>query len=284
MLVVPVLDGEDLVGVLEVFATDPAEFVDSDQTLLEIFSREVTRIRRVAIELDKGPQTIPAVSAPAVFAFGSKVLEPKPRASYEVWSLVLGGLAILLFVAMGFMIGSRIGWLGRSPARQTPLPVASIRPVSDGKAPTARTGSSARSATDSKADGLVVYEQGKLVFRMKPAARRAAPSAEPPGDHVRDAVARVWLAPERAESFLRQRIEPQYPADALAAHRSGDVVLEVVVQTDGSVASTRPVSGDPALASAASDAVRVWRYAPYRVQGRPAEFQTDVTLKFSLPN
>jgi len=284
MLVVPVLDGEDLVGVLEVFATDPAEFVDSDQTLLEIFSREVTRIRRVAIELEKGPQTIPAVSAPEVFAFSSKVLEPKARASYELWSLVLGGLAILLFVAMGFMIGSRIGWLGRSPARQTPLPVASIRPVSDGKAPTARTGLSARSATDSKADGLVVYEQGKLVFRMKPAARRAAPSAEPSGDQARDAVARVWLAPERAESFLRQRSEPQYPADALAAHRSGDVVLEVVVQTDGSVASTRPVSGDPALVSAASDAVRAWRYAPYRVQGRPAEFQTDVTLKFSLPN
>ena len=65
--------------------------------------------------------------------------------------------------------------------------------------------------------------------------------------------------------------------------RPGDVVLEVVVQTDGSVASTRPVSGDPVLAAAASDAVRTWRYDPYRVQGHPAEFQTDVTLKFSLP-
>src|SRR5258708_3817759 len=35
MLVVPVLAGEDLWGVLEVFATEPAEFVDSDQNLLE---------------------------------------------------------------------------------------------------------------------------------------------------------------------------------------------------------------------------------------------------------
>jgi GAF domain-containing protein len=38
MLVVPVLDGDELVGVLEVFATDPEEFVDSDQNLLEIFA------------------------------------------------------------------------------------------------------------------------------------------------------------------------------------------------------------------------------------------------------
>jgi len=61
MLVVPVLDGEDLVGVLEVFATDPAEFVDSDQNLLEIFAREVTRIRRLAIELEQRPTAISVI-------------------------------------------------------------------------------------------------------------------------------------------------------------------------------------------------------------------------------
>src|SRR6267378_3612554 len=94
MLVVPVLDGGDLVGVLEVFATDPAEFVDSDQNLLEIFAREVTRIRRVAIELEQSPPTISVVPVPAVFAVGSKAFPPKARASYEIWSLILGGLAI----------------------------------------------------------------------------------------------------------------------------------------------------------------------------------------------
>ena len=78
--------------------------------------------------------------------------------------------------------------------------------------------------------------------------------------------------------------EPQYPADALAAHRTGDVVLEVVVSADGSVASTRPINGDPLLVTAATDAVRTWHYEPYRVHGHPAEFQTDVTLKFSLPD
>jgi TonB family protein len=129
----------------------------------------------------------------------------------------------------------------------------------------------------------LVYEQGKIVFRMKPAARQNMPSSEPSGERTPDAIARVWLSPERAESRLRQRSEPQYPADALAAHRSGDVVLEVVVHADGSVASIRTVSGDPVLAAAATDAVRSWRYDTYRVQGRPAEFQTDVTLKFSLP-
>jgi len=42
----------------------------------------------------------------------------------------------------------------------------------DGKAPIGRTGSAARSAPDATADGLVVYEKGKIVFRMKPALGR----------------------------------------------------------------------------------------------------------------
>ena len=98
------------------------------------------------------------------------------------------------------------------------------------------------------------------------------------------ATARVWLAPDAAEARLRHRVEPQYPAEALAAHRAGDVVLEVFVGEDGSIGSIRTVSGDPLLAGAAADAVRSWRYEPYRVHGHLAEFQTEVTLKFALPD
>ena len=38
MLVVPILDEGELAGVLEVFSSNPAEFVDGDQNLLEIFA------------------------------------------------------------------------------------------------------------------------------------------------------------------------------------------------------------------------------------------------------
>jgi outer membrane biosynthesis protein TonB len=38
------------------------------------------------------------------------------------------------------------------------------------------------------------------------------------------------------------------------------------------------------LAAAAAEAVRNWRYQPYRQHDRPAQFQTDVTLRFALPN
>jgi protein TonB len=131
----------------------------------------------------------------------------------------------------------------------------------------------------------VVYEKGKVVFRVKPSAPKTpGQSTEASEDTTRGGTTRVWLAPDLAESRLLRRNEPQYPADALAAHRAGDVVLEVLISADGSVGSTRPINGDPLLVTAATDAVRTWRYEPYRVNGRPTEFQTDVTLKFSLPD
>jgi protein TonB len=94
----------------------------------------------------------------------------------------------------------------------------------------------------------------------------------------------VRLSPEKAETRLLSRTEPQYPPEALAAHRSGNVVLEVHVAEDGSVSNIRTLSGDPLLAAAATEAVRNWRYEPYRLHDHPAQFQTDVTLSFSLPN
>jgi TonB family protein len=290
MLIVPVLEGQELVGVLEVFATDPAEFVDSDQNLLEIFAREVARIRRAALELEQRSALISDVPNSQPFPLGPQYAIQKKRGPYESWSLVLGGLAIVLAVGISFIIGTRIGWLGlSSPQEQrTPPPVeakVSTPQVSTGRQRAESSSSTVKSVQDSNAGGLVVYEQGKVVFRMKPSlAKRVTPASAASVDATPAAIARVWLAPDLAETRLRERSEPQYPAEARTAHRTGDVELEVVVGADGSILSTRPLSGDPLLAAAASDAVRSWRYEPYRVHGHPAEFQTDVTLKFSLPD
>jgi protein TonB len=94
----------------------------------------------------------------------------------------------------------------------------------------------------------------------------------------------VWLSPAQAETRLLRRTDPQYPPSALATHRAGNVVLEVQVAEDGSVSNIHTLSGDPLLAAAATEAVRTWRYQPYRQHDHPAQFQTDVTIVFTLPN
>ena len=246
------------------------------------------------------PQSHQETPLPTSPAFVEAPPSPsKTQPLYRTWSLILGTLAILATVAFSFMVGSRLGWLvSSSPPAQVPVPRASksdaARPrakpaahtrKSTSLSRTARSTSSAQPVPTHSADDLVVYDHGKVIFRAKPSTKKSG--ASPVVDASKSTriapLPGVWLAPDRAERRLRNRIEPQYPAEAMAAHRSGDVVLEVLVAADGSVVSIRTLSGDPLLAAAAAAAVRQWRYEPYRQHHRPSQFQTNVTLKFALP-
>ena len=77
---------------------------------------------------------------------------------------------------------------------------------------------------------------------------------------------------------------PEYPQAAKRAGVQGTVVLEAVVGPQGEVERVKPVSGPDALAQAAMDAVRWWRYEPYLVNGRAVAVQTTVELDFRLAN
>ncbi len=338
ILIVPVFDATDKLqfeGMLEVFSASPAAFSHNDQKILESFAEECARIRQAAIDLGQrkpssladhevisengGPDVLPS-------DFGSSdfTINRNPMASdspYQIWTLVLGALAILMIIAVTFLIGSRIGWLSASPPSSAkPEPeisqavAASPSPPPLKKASKKSVASKPASETDRSSGGdLVIYEKGKVIFRLNPnlqlQKQRKSGSDEADQDNNaiveassttkmdppnRDAakpskakspVSRnIWLSPHEAETRLLSRTEPNYPLEALSAHRVGQVVLEVLVAEDGSVSGTRLLSGDPMLATAAAEAVRNWRYEPYRPHDRPTHFQTDVTLNFTLPN
>lgn len=297
MLIVPILDGDTLVGVIEVFSPDPNTFSRAHDMLLESFARICACLRRFAIELaERAPQPAAELLPPdrPTLVMAAPLSPQTSRSSLDIWALVLGGLVIASALALSFMIGSRVGWSGSSaPNAPAKVPGAiaadSTRPNVPQPAPKNNSGTLPRKSSSTAAvnpsNALVVYDQGKVVFRMKPAPQAAQKKAAPEsGSAVSAEPAVMWLAPDASEQRLRDRIEPEYPAEARAAHRSGDVRLEVIVGTDGSVASVRTLSGDPLLAEAAATAVREWHYEPYRLQGRAAGFQTDVTLKFALPD
>jgi len=344
ILIVPVFDmnNAQFTGVLEVFSTSPAAFSSSDQKLLEGFAEECARVRQAAIELSQR-KPVATGASPELIAHefmvpeftSPKFVAPSPqparRSPYEAWTLVLGSLAILAFIAVSFLIGSRIGWLRHTAshirtaqpiAADTSMPRAQAKSWASTTAANRPNGSpekaSAKASTHRSpaADELVVYEKGKVIFRMKPASakpdqakhRQAKPdSTRQDSDSVVEASSTtriattklaatklaptklapaqsVWLSPAQAEGRLLSRTEPQYPPAALASRRAGNVVLEVQVAEDGSVSSIRTLSGDSLLAAAATEAVRNWRYQPYRQHDHPARFQTDVTLSFALPH
>ncbi len=85
---------------------------------------------------------------------------------------------------------------------------------------------------------------------------------------------------EVMEKLLVHRVEPVYPAEARRANQEGIIALDIVVGRDGSVVSMRPLNGPEVLARAAMDALRWWKFEPYRLNGQPAAVETTVAVEF----
>jgi TonB family protein len=90
----------------------------------------------------------------------------------------------------------------------------------------------------------------------------------------------VRVPAEVMEKLVTHRVDPEYPAAARPANLQGVVVLDVLVGSDGSVISARPVTGAAVLTQAAVDALRWWRFDPYRIDGRPVAVETTVAVEF----
>lgn len=99
----------------------------------------------------------------------------------------------------------------------------------------------------------------------------AALSAEKP---------QVQVPAEVMEKLLVHRVEPTYPPEARKANLQGIIALDIVVGRDGSVERMRALNGPEVLAQAAMDALRWWKFEPYRVNGQPAVVETTLAVEF----
>ena len=88
------------------------------------------------------------------------------------------------------------------------------------------------------------------------------------------------VPPEIMQKLLVHRVEPVYPAEARKQRLQGVIVLNVVVGTDGAVMRMRPLNGPDILAQAAMDALRWWKFEPYRLNGEPAVVETTLAVEF----
>jgi TonB family protein len=239
----------------------------------------------------------------------------------EYRTAILTAVVVALSLLLGWMIG-RSGWNmavnqgeKRSPenleethsATQMPQqPVPSPPPDEElpkvvdqnhaTTAPNAPASGSASSSPKSKIasvqpDGaLVMYERGRKVYQAAPNSHAASQS----GKSVDSSSAEAPEITSSSTSALNKkgipingyvtfRVVPQYPEEARRQRIQGPVVLSVLVGPDGSVQEVKLVTGDARLAPAAADAVRQWRFKPHSSQGKPADFETRITVNFSLP-
>jgi len=92
--------------------------------------------------------------------------------------------------------------------------------------------------------------------------------------------ARTQVTGDAMQQLLTYKVEPVYPEAARQANVQGVVVLEAVIGRDGTVVDLRALGGPAVLQPAAMDAVRWWRFQPYRVNGKAVEVETTLAIEF----
>ncbi len=100
-------------------------------------------------------------------------------------------------------------------------------------------------------------------------------SSEPGSNHL------VNVSSGVMEANLVSGPKPSYPILASLAHMQGNVVMQAVISKDGTVEHLEVIKGHHLLRGAAKNAVRNWRYRPYKIDGVPVEVATTVTVDFN---
>lgn len=310
ILVLPLGDGPQPFGVLEVFSSLVDAFGDRDIRELQILARRV--VANVAANKESAenvagvtraapPEASPLAPEPISESAAEVPAGGGYRRKNEIWTAVLGILVIVTAVLLGLALGWRgavgRGVSGRAGAAQrkanradsssgkktteTPSGDVAAPAQTESQAGTQAGTPGAATSVEPPNGGLVVTQDGKVIYRL-PAAKPtsvANNAAGAAGATQEEGFSTSRLIPSR----LIHRVEPQYPAEALAQKIQGLVTLEVQIGTEGAVHNIAVVDGNPMLAEAAVEAVRQWRYRPYTANGRPVEMQTRVRIRFTLP-
>jgi TonB family protein len=76
--------------------------------------------------------------------------------------------------------------------------------------------------------------------------------------------------------------QPPYPAIAKAAHASGRVEVQVIIDEEGKVIAAQAISGHPLLHAAALKSAREARFTPTLLDGKPVKVAGVIDYTFNL--
>jgi len=297
IVVLPVKKQQELIGIVEIFSPDANRFGEYEASILEDFAREIGDSLDRANGIQSAEPSLPAIAEPLhpedVEALPSPPVLPQAEDKDDrgdAWTTILLVCVVLLAGLLGWVVG----W-SKWRRGATKTSAVAVRSVQESPI---KPGEPSRSTADASADlpakppvlpaapagrpqaregGLVVYQNGKVIF---PPGVRSDKSKTPAAQNLESGQLR--LSPEIAKQYVTERIEPQYPEAARSLGIQGSVVVEILVGDDGSVQKLTPLSGNPALIPAATEAIRQWRFHPFFHQGEPHEFRTTVAVIFRL--
>jgi protein TonB len=113
------------------------------------------------------------------------------------------------------------------------------------------------------------------------AAPPPAATSETAAGVTSNAAENVQISADTSE-VVSHTVRPGYPLLARQMKVQGSVILQALVNRDGSIQDLHILSGPPILASAAREAVRQWRFKPHYQGAEPVETLAKITVNFTI--
>lgn len=93
---------------------------------------------------------------------------------------------------------------------------------------------------------------------------------------------RVRVATDDALRAAVSKMAPLYSPMARQLKLEGEVKADVSISEDGTVENVSSVSGNPVLFQCVKDAVRHWKFTPFKAEGKPAKAVSTLSFSFKL--
>ncbi len=82
---------------------------------------------------------------------------------------------------------------------------------------------------------------------------------------------------------LVTKVEPTYPVVARQMKMEGTVEVDAYVGESGAVETVKTVNGNPVLGRAAEDAVKKWKFSPFKTDdGKPLKAIVNLAFTFKM--
>jgi periplasmic protein TonB len=174
-----------------------------------------------------------------------------------------------------------------APERDRPAPAQQSLPVPAAAPPSERAITVPQAPTPPVRQAAREVESTPVAPRANPllaAERSAQPAARPEPPSERQASPTAPLLPPRVEAGHAGNPKPHYPQISRRLGEQGQVLLEVLVLSDGTVGDLRVKTSSryPRLDSAALEAVRRWHFQPAHRGSTPIAYWYLLPVDFFL--
>jgi periplasmic protein TonB len=133
---------------------------------------------------------------------------------------------------------------------------------------------------DTSSNAQVAMPSGPGAGTVVSAPTRVNIADEPPPPEAKPTPPRAPISGGVLNGKAISLPKPAYPPIARAAHASGTVVVQVLIDENGSVVSAHAVSGHPLLQAVAVGAARQARFSPTKLSGQPVKVTGVIQYNF----